>query len=67
MNKLRHLVWRLGLNESEALNLLQDSFIISDHCLTLQSISSADAERATTFLSALYKVSDSDGFSQRGT
>jgi hypothetical protein len=58
MNKLRNTVWRLGLNESQALTILQDAGIISDHCLTLQNIAGADVDRATHFLAAMHQLRD---------
>jgi hypothetical protein len=67
MNKLRNTVWRLGLNENEALTLLQDAGIISDHCLTLQSIASADVERATYFLAAMHQLHDCSELQSLGT
>lgn len=48
--ELENLVWRLGWTPNQALDFLQDSGVISDHCLALSDISLSDQKRAFAFL-----------------
>lgn len=43
---------RLQLTENDALTLLQEARIISDHCLRTADIAAADLPRAVEFLKA---------------
>lgn len=51
-NALLEEMKRLNLTENDALTLLQEARIISDHCLRTADIAAADLSRAVEFLKA---------------
>lgn len=50
------LIDQLGLTETEAMNALQDSGIISDNCVWLPDIADADIQNAAEWLRRNYEL-----------
>lgn len=66
MNELREAIWRCGLTELEALNVLQGSGIISDNVVALRDIPLSDLPRAKAWLLIKFGVRLTEGFHHAG-